>query len=684
MKRLVITEKPSVAIDISKVLGEFSRQDGYLEGKDMIITWAVGHLIELTMPQDYDPALEKWDINTLPIIPEPFRLKPKKATEKQLRTIKSLIARQDVDRLIDACDAGREGELIFRYILQYLNCTKPHDRLWLSETTPTAVRNAFTNLRSSTEVDNLSKAAIARSQADWLVGLNATRGFTVQNGDKFTVGRVQTPTLALIVNRESEILSFVAEPYWEIQATFNADVEDYTGKWFRAKQNRFLNKAEAQAIYDKLLPGSPATIASVKQKEIRELPPQLFNLNDLQKEANKKYGITAEQTLNTAQKLYEQKLLTYPRTDSRHLTTAMADTLPGRLRSLLRTEFGLIVKSITGELSDKRYVDDTKVTDHTAIIITDYPLGMDSLSELERQIYLLVARRVVGVFLPAARFSHTEVVTSVQDETFKSKVKTVLDIGWKVLYSKDDEDSEQLLPMLIEKQNINLKKADLLDKQTKPPKRYTEADLLGAMENAGKQMDDKELQEAMQGKGLGTPATRAAIIEKLIAVEYITRQKKNLVPTDKGKYLITKVSPLLKNPEMTGEWEKKLLDIEHGKYHSKIFLDEIKQMTTDIVADIKKQEVVYMTPIKDSLGACPLCGKAVIAGKMAFGCSAWKQGCKFTIWKKIAGKKISEAQAKKILETGKSNLIKGFTSKKGTNFDAYLKLDGDRTVFEFP
>lgn len=682
MKTLVITEKPSVAMDLGKVLGGFTRQDGYLEKNDMIISWAVGHLVELAQPQDYDPALKKWMLEDLPILPE-FKLKPKDATGKQLRILQALISRKDVTRLINACDAGREGELIFRNIVQFLGCKKPHDRLWLSETTPAAIKNAFSKLRTSAEVENLSRAATARSQADWIVGINATRGYTVKHGGKLTVGRVQTPTLALIVNRDKEIDNFVPQNYWEIEAEFDAGKQKYKGKWFRDKQDRFTVKAEAEAIQTKLIPGSPAQVVKVEQTEKTEHPPMLLNLTDLQKEANKRFGFTAEQTLNIAQKLYESRLITYPRTDSRHLTKDMAATLSARLNALRRTELGPVVSGITASITSKRYVDDSKVTDHTAIVVTEVSPDLSSLTENEFKIYFLIARRMVGIFLPAARIQQTTVITACQDETFVTKGKVLLEAGWKVLYTADADDAPTL-PVLAKGQNVVLDKANILDKQTQPPKRYTEADLLSAMENAGKQINDESMREAMKGKGLGTPATRAAIIEKLISTEYIERKKKALVATEKGKVLIDIVSPTLKNPEMTGDWEKKLLDIEQGKYHASLFMQEIQRFTQDVVAEIKAQETVAVSfSTRESIGTCPLCGKPIIESKKGYGCSGWKEGCKFVIWKEIAGKKISQAQAKKILK-GKSDLIKGFKSKKGSQFDAYLKLDGGKIEFEFP
>lgn len=691
MKTLLITEKPSVAQDIAKSLSEsFKKHDGFLEGDNMIISWAFGHLLELAMPQDYDEKLERWNISMLPVLPQPFKLRPKQSTLKQLKILRDLIKRQDVDGLINGCDAAREGELIFRYIIQFLECRKPHSRLWLSETTPAAIRDAFKNLRPDSEMQNLARAAISRSQADWMVGINATRGFTVQFGDKLTVGRVQTPTLALIVNREREIENFIPAQYFEIEGLFVINSEaDIKGKWFKGKEERFKNRAQAEETLGALTPGSSATVTDVKQKEAKEKPPQLFNLNDLQKEANKKYGFTAEQTLNIAQKLYENHLITYPRTDSRHLTTAMAATLPGRLNALTGTELGLVISEIeTRTTKDKRYVDDKKVSDHTAIVVTDSP--PTKMSQGEQQIYMLIARRMVAIFLPPARIGRTTVIITCQGETFVSKGRVIAEFGWRALYGNapedDEENKEPTLPAVSLNQNLTLEKAGILDKETKPPKRFTEADLLSAMENAGRRIDDEELREALAGKGLGTPATRAAIIEKLISVGYIERQKKILVPTDKGKHLIDIVTSELKDPELTAEWEKKLADIEKGLYERDVFMQEIKEFTIQIISNLLAKETARKQDVKDNInciGSCPVCGKQVVEGQKGYGCSGWRDGCKFVIWKVIAGMKISDNQAKKLLREGKTAVLKGFKSKTGKVFDTALKIEKGQVVFDF-
>lgn len=667
---VVITEKPSVAMDIARVLGGFARRDGYLEKDNMIISWAIGHLVELAIPEDYDPSLKKWQLDTLPILPDKFILKPRKATKKQLQVLKTLISRPDVSELINACDAGREGELIYRYLMQHLSCSKPHRRLWLQETTADAIRAAFASLRPP--ADDLARAAIARSQADWLVGLNATRAYSVKYGETLTIGRVQTPTLALVVKRDKDINDYKPVPYWEIEAVFDGD---YKAKWFDQTQDRFSSRDAAEAVMLRLK--SPGRVENIQQQEKTELPPMLFNLTDLQKEANRQFGYTAQQTLVVAQELYENHLITYPRTDSRHLTDSMATTLPGRLKALSGTELGRVVAGITCISPGKRYVDNSKVTDHTAIIITD--ASPADLDETQAKIYYLIARRMVAMLLPPVRYLQTTIITACQGETFISKGKTTLEPGWKMLY---ETETDVELPALSQGQEVAFTGAELLSKVTKPPKRFTEADLLGAMENASKQIDSAELREAMRGKGLGTPATRAAIIEKLIKTGFLERKNKTLLSTNKGRYLISIVSPELADPELTANWESKLMEIEAGDYPANQFCAEIRELTQGVVAQVKSSAAPPRE--KESLGTCPICGQPVVENAKAYGCSAWKEGCKFVIWKQIAGKKITRPQAKKILEKGKSDLIKGFKSKKGNTFDAYLKQDAGKIIFDFP
>lgn len=487
MKTLVITEKPSVAKDIASVLGNFKRNDGYLENGEYIVSWAFGHLVELADPSVYDPALKKWNLTTLPIIPDNFKLvEIAGSSAKQLRVLKKLLNLTEVNQVVNGCDAGREGESIFRRIYGYCGCRKPIKRLWLSETTPAAVKAAFTALRDGREYNNLAAAAEARGQADWLVGLNGTRAFTVRHGVVLSVGRVQTPTLNLIVAREREIKNFIAEPYWEIWGTFQADKVLYKGKWFRNKENRLAKGEEALSLVSKIArDGEPVKgqIISLEQKEAKELPPFLFNLNDLQKEGNRRYGFTAQQVLDVAQSLYEKhKLLTYPRTDSRHLSNAMIATLPERLAALKNVPkyAGLIPGTLLG--LSKRYVDDGKITDHHAIIPTAVDPSKAQLTEQEQRIYDLVVRRFLSIFYPEARYAVTEVVTEIDGERFRSRGRVELVPGWKTVWrglnsqekgeeSNGDDSENQILPPLTQGELVDVKKVESLEKQTKPPKK---------------------------------------------------------------------------------------------------------------------------------------------------------------------------------------------------------------------
>jgi len=444
-KQLVIAEKPSVARDLAGVLGRFISKDGYMENDQYVVTWAIGHLVELAAPEDYNPLLKKWSFETLPVLPEIFKLKVSQKTRKQFKTVKELFNRPDIGQLICATDAGREGELIFRYIYSLSGSKKPFMRLWLSETTPTAVKKGFANLRPGTEFDRLGHAARSRSQADWLIGINATRAFTVKHNDLLSIGRVQTPTLALIVNREREIKQFVSEPYWELYTEFTkSDGQVYTGKWFKGKQNRFPNQEAARAV-QAVVDGQPASVREVEEKNVVELPPLLFNLNDLQKEANRKYGLAAARTLELAQSLYEtRKLLTYPRTDSRHITAELAKTIPSRLSALAGvTEYlPYIDTAKAAGIPGKRYVDDGKVSDHTALIPTDIKPELTKLPADERKLYDLVARRFLAVFHPPARYKQTKVVTEAAGETFLTTGRVELDKGWKTVYTTVENDSD--------------------------------------------------------------------------------------------------------------------------------------------------------------------------------------------------------------------------------------------------
>ena len=695
MRTLIITEKPSVARDIAGVLGRFTSRDGYLENGQYVVSWAYGHLVELAQPEDYDPALKRWSLATLPIQPPQFKLNPKPETRKQFNVLKKLLCSDGIETIVNACDAGREGELIFRRIYGAAGCKKTIKRLWLSEATPAAVKEAFGKLRDGRELVNLGLAAEARSQADWLVGINATRAFTCRHNELLSVGRVQTPTLALVVAREKEIRAFKPRPYWEVWATFQKQTgENYWGKRTRGETDRLYDKVEAAAIARKI--GPDGKVTRVEQKETREQPPTLFNLNDLQKEANKKHGLTAQQTLDAAQALYEKhKLTTYPRTDSRHLTEAIArDTLASRLAAVVAApEYASLVP---GNLPapGKRYVDDKKVTDHHAIIPTAVKPDPADLGKNERLVYDLVARRFLAIFYPDARYAVTKVNTFAGGETFISKGRVELAPGWKTVYGKHDdreaenaEDSEdQLLPPLTEAEAVAVQKVENPEKQTKPPARYTEATLLAAMENAGKFVDDKEMAGTLKvAGGIGTTATRAAIIETLIKRLYIERQKKALVPTHKGETLVDLVPEQVKSPEMTARWEQGLLEIEQGELEVTRWLGGVKEFTREVVQMAREQEASNgVKQQREALGKCPLCGKEVVEIPKSYGCTGYKDGCKFAIWKEIAGKKISPAQAGTLLKKGRTGILKGFKSKTKKPFEASLALNEEgKVVFDF-
>ncbi len=696
IKKLIIAEKPSVARDIAAALGSFRKTEGYLENQEYIVSWAFGHLLELAEPHEYDENLTKWNLEQLPIIPSDFRLKPVREGRKQLQVLKKLLNSQEVEEVINACDAGREGELIFRRIYRYCGCRKPLRRLWLSEATPSAIKNAFQRLLAGKEMDNLAAAAEARAEADWLVGINATRAFSVRHYSVLSVGRVQTPTLALVVTREREIRDFKPVKYREIWAVFSKDTgETYPAKWTGSNDGRLFTPEELNAILKKIEGAAAGTVTGVEQKESAEQPPMLFNLNDLQKEANKRYGLTAQQTLDAAQKLYEKyKLLTYPRTDSRHITQAMVSTLSARLNALSEvSDYKSLIPETQCKLG-KRYVNDGKVTDHHAIIPTDKKPDLSSLSKNERLVYDLVARRFLAVFYPDARYAVTKVTTDVNGESFTSKGRVELERGWKAVYrnepaqQKEEEGTEErALPRLAENETVTVQKVETPEKQTKPPKRYTEAALLAAMENAGRLLEDKDMADTLKSAGgIGTPATRAAIIERLIRVGYIQRQKKTLLPTPKGETLIDLVPEQVKSVEMTAEWEEGLRQIEEGQNAAAAWLEGIKNSTREVVQIAKEQKASSAVgQNREILGKCPLCGKDVIEGKKGYGCSGYKEGCKFVIWKEIAGKKITAKQAKDLLAKRKTAVIKGFKSKNGKKFDAALKLSGEgRVEFEFP
>jgi len=714
VKTLVIAEKPSVARDLADALpGTFDNHDSYLESEDTVITFAVGHLVELIDPEDYDERFKKWRMADLPIVPEEFKLRPRdKKAEKQLKVIHKLLQRDDVDRIVNACDAGREGELIFAYIYETSGVDKPVERLWISSMTKTAIKEGFESLRPGEQLRQLEAAARSRSEADWLVGMNATRAATIRGrawvGGVVSLGRVQTPTLALLVKREREIQAFVPEPYWLVHAQFDPR---YEGLWFEGDETRLKEAKRAEEIAAKVS-GKDGVIESVERKEQSERAPLLYDLTSLQRDANRRFGFSARRTLQAAQSLYEdKKAITYPRTSSRWLSGDLVAQLKPTAATLQPIgEYAEAARYVLGlqQLPLARVVNDSKVTDHHAVIPTDVEHDVSRFSPDERRIFDLVARRFLAVFHPPARYARTTVVTLVEEERFRSRGKITLEAGWRGVYGllseadqaaqKQDEEGENEsaeLPPLEQGQAIMCAKAEVEGKETKPPPRYTEATLLSAMETAGKLIDDEELREAMKESGLGTPATRAETIETLIRREYIERGGKDLMPTPKGLQVITMLEEHpLTSPELTGSWEKRLTDIEHGEDDRAKFIGDIAEFTRATVEKIAELDKEKLRPERVELGPCPRCGaetgEIIKENSKAYGCTSWKSreetGCGFVIWKRVAGRTLTPEIARQLLEEGKTKeVISGFRSRAGKPFRARLVLNDEGKVeFDFP
>jgi DNA topoisomerase-3 len=704
-KTLVIAEKPSVGRDLAAALhGRFEKAEGYLESDDYVITWAVGHLVELAEPEDYDERLKRWRMADLPIVPEEFVLKPRDAkSRKQLSVIKKLLKRSDVEQVINACDAGREGELIFAYIYEAAGVDKPVERLWINSMTRQAIREGFERLRPGTQLAALEAAARSRSEADWLVGMNATRAATIRGrawvGGVVSLGRVQTPTLALIVAREREIQAFVPEPYWLVRATFDPR---YQGLWFEGDETRLKDGKRADEIVARVS-GKDGVVESVERKEQTERAPLLYDLTSLQRDANRRFGFSARRTLSAAQSLYEdKKAITYPRTSSRFLSGDLVPQLKPTAATLepIR-DYAEAARYVLGleRLPLGRVVNDARVDDHHAIIPTDVEHDVSSFSPDERRVFDLVARRFLAVFHPAARYARTTIVTEVEDERFRTRGKVTLEAGWRSVYGheadadkpQDEEGEGGELPALTKGQRVRCVAAESEARETKPPPRYTEATLLSAMEAAGKLIDDEELREAMKDRGLGTPATRAETIETLIRREYVERLGKELQATPKGLQVITMLDRhKLTSPELTGDWEKKLADIEHGKGDRERFMREIEGFTRETVERIAALDREKLRPERVELGPCPRCGETIRENSRAYGCTSWKSreepGCGFVIWKRVAGRTLTPELARQLLEEGRTReVLSGFRSKAGKPFRARLVLNGEGKVeFEFP
>jgi DNA topoisomerase-3 len=668
-KTLVICEKPSVARDLVAALpGRFAESNDLFESDEYVIGFAVGHLVEQVDPDAYDARFKRWKFEDLPIVPDEFRYEPRDAKAgKQLKSLHTAMRRKDIDGLVNACDAGREGELIFKLILQTAKVDKPVRRAWFSSMTKSAIRDAFENLRDDAELRPLEDAARSRSESDWLIGMNATRAATTRIGSPrspVSLGRVQTPTLAMIVRRDLEINAFVPEDYWQVQAQFEtAASERYLGMWQQGSSNRLKTAEEADRIAA-LAQGADAVVESVERKPLVEQPPLLYDLTTLQREANQRYGFTAKRTLAAAQGCYERhKVLTYPRTASRYISSDLVSSLPSVIGRVVAADpaYAKAAAAISGLalLPTARAVNDAKVGDHHAIIPTDETHTLSGLSSDERRIYDMVARRFLAIFHQASESEQTVVWTAIGEERFRSRGKVLVVAGWRAAYGEEalpadegkvEEDAEQRLPKLEEGQAVTCAEAEALAKQTKPPARYNESSLLRAMETAGKLVEDDEAAEAMKESGLGTPATRAATIERLIDAAYLEREGKQLRATPKAVGIITTLGDHdLTSPALTGEWERRLVKIEAGEESRDVFMRDIKQFTEETVAWFADKDRTAMRVERRVVGPCPRCDGEIVERPKSYSCTSWKSkaepGCGYTLWKEVGGRTITFEEA---------------------------------------
>jgi DNA topoisomerase III len=729
-KSLIITEKPSVASDIAKALGGFKKGKDYYDKERYVISWAVGHLFELAVPASMKEQ-DKWDMTKLPIMPVEFELEPAEKMSARANVLRKLIRDKNVSEIINACDAGREGELIFRYIVQYAGTKKPIKRVWLQSMTSEAIRDGFARLRSDAEMQPLASAARSRNEADWLVGINATRAFTLRlsggRGSTVTsLGRVQTPTLAIIVERENKIREFKPRDLHEIIGTFRAVAGEYAGRWFdeafqkdedeSERTKRLLNRLQltlpdaeqrlgfengslweehraAPRLWHGEIAESIQRKCSAKQgvieleekKSSTQVAPQLYDLTALQREANNRLGFSAKRTLQIAQALYERhKAITYPRTDSRALPEDYLPTVRSTL-SKLDNPFAHRVLENKWVKPNKRIFNDAKVGDHFAIIPTD--TVPRSLDDHERALFDMVTKRFVAVFFPPAQYENTTRITRVAGEPFKTEGKILVAPGWLEVYGREaaSEKPEENLPPATPGENVQTEGIEIKTEQTRPPVRYNEGTILSAMEGAGKLVDDEELRDAMKEKGLGTPATRAAIIETLISAHYLVRHGKELQPTPKAIQTITLLKnavPELTSPELTGEWEFRLREIEHRKLTRDAFMRDIRELTNEIVGKAKHFHPDEHMPDSEPFGQCPKCGSPIIERFKSFTCT--NEQCDFTIWKTIAGRLLSREEFETLVRDKRVGPLGGFRSRKGKRFHALLKLSDEfKAEFDF-
>ncbi|RIL01514.1 MAG: DNA topoisomerase III, partial [Proteobacteria bacterium] len=718
-KALIITEKPSVARDIAGALGGFREESGYFESDAWVLTWAVGHLFELLEPEEIDPEYKRWTLANLPIIPDTFRTKAKQGQSERVRTIKKLLERPDVDSVVNACDAGREGELIFREIVQHFGSEKPIRRLWLQSMTEDAIREGFANLRPGEELDNLARAAEARAFTDWLIGMNATRALTKRLKGRrekgaWSAGRVQTPTLALLVERELQVLAHNPKPYWRIVGTFEHDGQTYTGNWFdpaledpnddESRDDRLFDEARAQAVA--AATSGQRGSAEETRKPSREAAPPLFDLTSLQREAIRRFGWTARRTLSAAQRCYEaHKILTYPRTDSRCLPNDYRTKVREVLETFASAGRGLRPSKDADPVADyasaserllasgleneARTFDDSKVSDHFAIIPTGR-LPDAGVSGDDRRLFDLVVRRFLGNFHPPALWERVERTTAVAGERFRSRARTLMEPGWRAIGDAGgaDEEGVSSLPPLVPGRSeasgvdVAATQIEIVAEQTKPLPRITEARLLSLMENAGRDLEDDNFAAAMHERGLGTPATRAEIIENLIAKGYAVRLGRAIRPTAKGIRLIDILRRVhidgLTSAELTGEMEFHLNQVEHGQRPADDFMNEMRSYTREIVEHAKSFEYEDLYAKDPDLGPCPNCGRPVVEAPWFYRCQEKPErdpDCPLRIWKDTSGRYIDRSTAGVLVREGKTGVLEGFTARNGRTYQGQLEID---------
>ncbi|AUC15176.1 DNA topoisomerase III [Tenacibaculum sp. SZ-18] len=696
--KVCIAEKPSVAREIANILGANTKHDGYFEGNGYAVTYTFGHLCTLLEPKDYKPHWKSWDLNNLPMLPERFGTKVSEDSgiQKQFRIVKSLFERADV--VINCGDAGQEGELIQRWVINQANYKGKVQRLWISSLTEEAIKEGFENLKEDEDYNNLYYAGYSRAIGDWLLGLNATRLYTVKFGgykQVLSIGRVQTPTLAMLVNRHNEIKNFKPQPYWELQTTYRNTV-------FNCEEGRFLKKEEGQAFADKVKE-SDFEIVSVKKKKGKDYAPKLFDLTGLQVYCNNKFGFSADETLKIVQKLYEMKVVTYPRVDTTFLPNDIYPKVAGILQRL--TNYSELTSPLLGKKIKKstRVFNDKKVTDHHAII----PTGIQAnLQYNQQQVYDIIVRRFIAVFYPDSDISNTSVIGKADEVSFKTTGKEILTKGWRVVFEYNAEpkkiNTEQSILPNFEEGEKGPHEPSFLEKETKPPRNYTEASLLRAMETAGKQVDDDEMRELMKENGIGRPSTRASIIETLFKRKYIERQKKLVLPTKTGIDLIELIdNELLKSAELTGLWEKRLKEIERGEYHASTFIKQMKSMVDHLVYEVRSSKKTARLSAENNIQEkpitkkkisskksvtgkdCPKCNQGtLLKGSSAYGCSNYKNGCDFKLPFSFLEKKISENQLIRLLDKGCTTNLKGWKTDSGKveglvrfNQNFHLKLE---------